>query len=813
MDAGVAWGRHLGLAPTQLFGSEPAFRPQGSHFALLDGVSASFLLSDVEGPIDPRIAATWAWSANVRTHVARDKSLVSVVRVSNQTSRADQFSRKDVESRLEAFLDFLVSDRRASQHDVVEMMLRTLHKVRARAYEGNPNLSAAQTLEAFLLLAAGRVEGDQYRHATSAEWIALATRYGISREATETLGNPSSELRDFNASLDLGSIGLNDLELGVAIRHAGGAIFQQATAALNTWGQVGLFDGYVETVAGHPDLSLGAFFTPPGLARSLAEICLEPFVDNDELSVADFACGSGVFLTEAIRALQRRGFDGKLTVIGMDVSPAAIAAARFAIACAKMDSPSLDLTVRLTVGDALAEGPLEAADVVLMNPPFRSWEAMGAADKARVKAVLGSLYKNKADLCMAIARKAFDSLKAGGCFGSLLPVGVLASESAEAWRDYFAAQGRLRNLAALGDHSLFRYATVNMGMVVVDKAEPTAPKRPVTMIWADESVDAASSALRSLRKKLGGEQLDVSRGRSWCIYNLDASEIERRHTWLPRPNALSHLIGEIRLRNTSTLGELFDLRQGARAGLRRAFILSDDQVAELPENERAGFRPVAENDTLRRGHILRGRLAFYPPEAITSEEDLTEQYPEYFKRYLKPNRQELSKRSGIQAWWEMTRARRSWQGMPKPKIITPMFAGPQSFALDADGDHVVCQGWAWLPRRAAQERAPRDDDKLRALKLYCALFNTQFFFQLVREFSTNVAGGQIDMSPKYIATIPCPTWSQIAERLLSVPNANVVESREPLDEAVSPAFTMPQEVALRLYGMSSATDLGVNANG
>ncbi|MDE2106065.1 MAG: SAM-dependent DNA methyltransferase, partial [Patescibacteria group bacterium] len=550
------------------------------------------------------------------------------------------------------------------------------------------------------------------------------------------------------------------------------------------------------------------FFTPPGLARSLTEVCLERFVDRDELTIADYACGSGVFLTEAIRALVRRGFHGKLTVIGRDVSLTAIAAARFALGCAKIDSPTLDLVVHLTVADALADGPLEPADVVLMNPPFRSWEAMSPEEKARLKAVLGPLYKGRADLCMAIARKAFDAVKQGGCFGSLLPVGVLASESAVAWRDYFASNGRLRNLAALGDHSLFRYATVNMGMVVIDKTDTTALIKPVTMIWADESVDAASSALRNLRKKLNGDKYDVSPRRSWCIYTLDSSEIARRHTWLPRPNALSRLIGEIRQRNPSTLGELFELRQGARAGLRRAFILSKEQLAELPEGERAGFRPVAENDTLRRGHILQGRFAFYPPARITSEEELAEKYPQYMERFLSPNRPELSKRAGTQEWWEMTWDRRSWHGNPRPKIITPMFASPQSFALDEQGNHVVCQGWAWMPRRAAQERSPRDDDALRSLKLYCALFNTDFFFQMVREFSTNMAGGQIDMSPKFISAIPCPSWSEIAERLLSVPNVDVVESRPPYDEAISTAYTMREDVALRLYGMSPETNLG-----
>lgn len=800
----ITWAKSLGLTPSELFGHEPALKPAGEHFALLDGVAASFLMSEgMEQVLEPRTALTWAWSANVRAHVTLDPNYVTLHKVARGVGSGERFRRQDVEGRLDAFLESLIADRRSPNQDVIDTLIQALHKVRVRLRGRHANLPDVNALQAFLLLAAGRIEGERLRDATHAEWVHLARSYAVPPETVDLLEQPGQELRDFEAELDLSALSLGFLELGVAVRHAGGALFQQANAEISNWTQGNVFTGYYEGGVARPDLTAGAFFTPPGLARSLVEICLRDVSHRAELVVADYACGSGVFLTETIRALRRQGFAGQLTLVGRDTSEVAVATARFSIACARMDWPEGRLITDVRVGDSLSDEPLPAADIVLMNPPFRSWESLDSGQRDRLKNILGDQYKGRPDLCMAFISKAFAAMREDGRFGCLAPVGILASTSAEKWRDHLGSHSRLTHLASLGDHALFRYATVNIGMIVLERGPhqvDTAMPRLTQMVWADETADAASTALRELRRGGSVTPQTAKRQRAWSIYALDGRELSRRSTWLPRPNAFSHLIGEIREANPTTLLDLFEIKQGARAGLRDAFILSTEQLEALPEQERTAFRPVAENDTLRKGQIIPGTFAFYPAVSVESEEDLVARFPVYFATYLAPRREALSKRKKIKHWWEMTWPR-TWLRDARPKIVSPMFADAGNFALDESGHHVVCQGYGWLPKRASQARSSREG--LRSLKVYCALFNSKFFFDLVREFSTNVAGGQMDLAPKYVQSIPCPDWENISRRVLTLKVEPLVEERRsPNLPNVTTGYVMRNEVAIRLYGLS-----------
>src|SRR5260370_17838412 len=94
----------------------------------------------------------------------------------------------------------------------------------------------------------------------------------------------------------------------------------------------------------------GAYFTPVPIARLLAEWALvgwSPF--PKELTIADFACGSAVFLTEALRALEQRGFDGTVRLIGLDKSPQSITLHTVALQTVQRDMPAIKIDVDITL--------------------------------------------------------------------------------------------------------------------------------------------------------------------------------------------------------------------------------------------------------------------------------------------------------------------------------------------------------------------------------------------------------------------------------------------------------------------------------
>ena len=123
----------------------------------------------------------------------------------------------------------------------------------------------------------------------------------------------------------------------LAIRHAGGQLFQEAHFELIRGSNGFDLFGLIGNVDVQPTSRGGTHFTPPALARSIVEQTLAALPDiaaRKRLSLCDPACGSGAFLHEALRALRRAGFNGKLTLVGRDVSIAAIAMARFVMAAA-----------------------------------------------------------------------------------------------------------------------------------------------------------------------------------------------------------------------------------------------------------------------------------------------------------------------------------------------------------------------------------------------------------------------------------------------------------------------------------------------
>ncbi len=110
------------------------------------------------------------------------------------------------------------------------------------------------------------------------------------------------------------------LHPALAIRHAGGQLFQEAHfELLRVSPNFDLF-GLIDAPETRVDNRGGTHFTPPALARSIVEQVLAAIPDlasRQALTLCDPACGSGAFLHEALRALRRAGFNGRLKLVGL----------------------------------------------------------------------------------------------------------------------------------------------------------------------------------------------------------------------------------------------------------------------------------------------------------------------------------------------------------------------------------------------------------------------------------------------------------------------------------------------------------------
>jgi predicted RNA methylase len=766
------WSRKLGLATSPLFGGSH----EHAHMAMLDGVAGSFILSDDSLPgFDARSileGPDWSWSSMMRNHVLVQNDKVVVTQAASEKSQT--FSLTTVSSRTEEFLAFLERPPINPTTDVVDHVVGAFQGLRAEL-----PATAEQQLADFLALVALAIAHP------SAGADELTDLIDTAPAAWAELGLDGGLLGDFAIGKDLASRFYQQLltdqrsgghlRIDLTVRHAGAELFQAAQLAPPPPElQTSLWGLNTHKIRVRPHSLKGVAYTPIGLARSLAEqtLALSQTAVDGTLTIMDPACGSGSFLVEAIAALERREAAFKVRVIGYDISPTAVTSAKFAVACAARDA-GLDLEFTIEQRDFLEiDKPVPDADVILMNPPYLSWQDMTEVDRKKVREVLGASYKGRPDMSMAFVQRAVDSVGPNALLGILLPVGVVAGDSGKGWRERLLKQAPPRTIAVLGDHSLFRYATVNVAAVILDKGSAGLDARrnypaETQMLWSSEKTGAASSALRQMRRLIkdpmvidAAEADDELGERSWSLYTTPVEEIQRRPTWLPAPGLLS-----VEARRTLTaidtrVIDLFDVKSGIKSGNRDAFIISEREWLDLPSEEQVAFRPIAESRAISEGQIRASHYLFSAGGDFADEKTLEVTLPTYFETHLRPARTDLLTRvrSGAK-WWRLSEARNSWRSSPDPRIVSRQWIRNNGFAVDADGSYAVVTGFAWFAKRDlknAVKESPRTGTLLDILRAYCVLMSSDVFFRVAREYSTNAGGGQLDMQQKYIAGMPLP---------------------------------------------------------
>jgi len=666
------WAERFGLALTPLFDMEET-DIVGSHNVLLDGGYGSFALTVSEERIWKQTEpADWSWSSNLPHHVTVTDKEVAVVRWDKPTPEV--LTRSSVENQIEAFYDFLASDRVKSSQRVVDFMLTAFRRIRSLVADAriDDNLSVDVYL-AFLAHAIDRSSKRPERSAFS--WIERE-----SGDLLKSLSRPGVEnlLEDFLSR----SVGRQPLALlpTLAVRHAGSEIFQEAHFELIRAPSPDLF-GYVGPAEVRQITRGGAHFTPAALARSIAEQALSQIPNlhkRESLVILDPACGSGAFLHEALRTLRRLKFSGRLRISGRDISRPAITMAKFVLNSACSDwIPRGGCTIDIEEGDSLVS-ELPVADVVLMNPPFVAWSALSPAQRHQVQDVLGHRLGGRGDFSMAFITRAVESLSVGGVLGTLLPASLLTLQAADAWRRDLLDKADLVFIASIGDYGLFSYAMVQVAAAIFCKPRSELERKDnVLALLTANDPEATGNALRNLRRReyLHG---DLGGDGAWSSFRTSAKTLKSRGTWrLTSPRAETALRRLVDGGNALPIGELFEVRQGVRTGMNPAFILTSSQVEELPSRERKWFRPAIMNDSINSGQVDDRRRVFYPYNreglTISTEDQLRRFVPNYFNLYLQPRRRRLEQRSSIleanrSDWWGLSR-HRVWALDPRPRLL------------------------------------------------------------------------------------------------------------------------------------------------
>jgi adenine-specific DNA-methyltransferase len=756
----LAWSKRFGLAISPLFELQEVPDPT-SHHVFLDGGQGTFALSVAKEEIwrDSQNAA-WAWSSDIAHHVTVTPSKVAVVRWDDPTDPT-VLTRTSVDKSLDEFYKFIAADRVKSTRTVVYHLLSLFRQIRSLGAGANIPDSRASELFLFSL---SRLIFEDKLDSISPSVSGVGDDVPDLFDRLDKRGIETA-LAEVGRSTAASSV--LQLHPALAIRHAGGLLFQEAHFEFLRAPSVDFF-GHI----GAPELNEigrgGAHFTPPALARILVEQALEQIPNiagRPKLTVCDPACGSGVFLHEVLRALRRCGFSGELVLIGQDISPVAISMAKFVLNCAIRDwSPAGGIRLELGSIDSLEDKAMPKSDLIVMNPPFISWGSQSEKQRAQLIAIAGRAASSRGDLSMAFVIRALEALAPDGVLGAIFPASLLSQRSAEKWRERIADDFQIKFLASIGDYGLFTHALVQVACGVFKNGD--GQQTEITGLVAANDPRATGDALRTIRK-MGSlpPSIPVAEDQ-WSIFALSSKDLKQRNTWRLRAPEVDAALRKLEDALPS-LSDLFDVRQGVQTGHNPALLLSRQEWLALPKRERAFFRSATMTDSIKNGQIIKPYFLFFPHTAkgplFLSEKELKSAVPDYYQKYLSPNKSRLAsrasiRRSGRSDWWGLMEPR-SWSFLKAPRIISKYFSGEGGFYADLGAEYLPSTGFAWLPKPPLNSTNDPAFPIEKLLIVYAALFNSATFGRLLQYYAPHVSGGQFDLSPRYVNDVPLPDFA------------------------------------------------------
>jgi adenine-specific DNA-methyltransferase len=737
-----AWKLELGLLPVPLFN----LQNQNDKVILLNGRVGNFCLDLAPSDEDPR---NLAWSSDVGHYVKIYDDIVEVYRWDGKPSSLERYKKKSVEENLVKFYDYLQKDQPSRDLSIISFAIktfRTLRGVLGRDFDGQ------KSLRAFLYLLACTSEDVNRNELNLDKW-------GLCSDIQDIVNSVnSSDWESLIDSLRNGTsfYGLTP-NISLLLRHASGTLFEEAHYETEAFDQSQL---YLPGILPNPvsvkkeTNFVGIYYTPPSIARTLVEETLNALGELPlRLKVFDPACGSGVFLKEVLRQLSLRNYSGSVELEGWDISPAAIDMAKFILFYEKDKlSDQFSLKININHQDSLDETKQwsNQADVILMNPPFVSWNKLSESQRDLVKKSLGSLMQKTPDLASVFLYKALQSLTSRGVIGCILPASILGAESYTKIRQAFISHLDIYLVGKLGSHHLFSNAQIDTAFLV-GKSPKTS--NSTLSLWADHRLESSSAVLRALRRYNyhGRDSFNIVDKKGFSIYE-NPSLSENLISWSPRSYSAFNLLKQ--LKQFSKAKDFFEIKEGVSTGLNAVFILAKKDVEKLPKRERKFFRPAITTESINESKLSDTSYVFYPygeniPK-IQLEDELRKYIETYYNDYLLPYKSKLVSRprKTESNWWTLNEYR-SWQVEKIPKLVSTHFGKVGSFAWDSSGNYVVINGFAWFPKK----------DKVLPESVglaYLAILSCPFINNLLDSISNHIGGGQWDLSKRYVSNMPLP---------------------------------------------------------
>ena len=724
------WTRQLGHLPVHL---SPNVNDK---YIMLNGVNENFCIDISNQPEESSTYFSQSWSSNTKNFLLVNENNVRLFNW-HKDKKEENIPIAAVRDNIDKFYKYLVTRSYKSQKDIVPFVIDIFRQFRTFTAEASNPVKALNLL--FAMLAS--MEDENIENLDKQKW-------GISE-----FQPPDG----FNAYVDRFKQGVNNIvpNLNLILRHSAGTLFQEAQKEVLFFdSQMDLFGTFSGAMHTKELLYSSIHYTPSYLARSIVENALK-LIDLDqlpEIKIFDPACGSAEFLIEVLRQLREKNYPGIVSIIGYDTSDTAVSTSTFLLTYEKRMVWNEKLFFIIEkVEDSLTKEWDNDNNLILMNPPFVSWEQLDKKNKREaVREALGVNFKGRPNQSSAFFYKATMHLAQNGVLGSVIPTSVLSADYYQKLRHEVESFFSFELVGKLGNF-VFEDALTDISIIVGRKPkEGTLP----TLLWTRNEKGVIHDALRELRK------MQYSNGTSkdridFSIFKPSQFPIIQ-DTWKPVSLKEHTLIRSLKMHisagKLSTVSEIFEVLQGIRTGNNDVFKISSKDYLSLPEAERKYFRPVTDNDSISNGKLATVNYVWYPYNEdgimIKTEDEFNDNAPTFYQQLLQFKEQLSGRaRKNVENWWQLSE-HRAWQRLSEIKLISTEFGNSSSFAIDSKGICVVERGYAWQPKKKFTNKD---------YYFYLALFSSPFFDKLLSIYSKELAGGKwYDLGKKSTKQIPIP---------------------------------------------------------
>jgi hypothetical protein len=720
------WRQRLGLYPISI-----DHRVNNNKYLMLNGGSKDFCLQ-TSAFVDEKITFfSDSWSTNTKNFVALNTESVHIYNWYN--SKVEKYPLRQIEEKADTFYDYLSSKSYKTPSDAVPFIIDIFRQLRNLTGKKEP--VEALTLLFKLLIS---IEEDY-------------SKIDISKWGIMDVNVPSN----FDYYVNEIKTGVNSIppNRDLILRHTAGALFQEAHKEIIYFDSQMSLWGASNKLITKDDAYSSVHYTPSYLARSIVENCLKQLDLSAKqcLKIFDPACGSSEFLIETLKQLKNSNYQGKVKIIAWDSSSSAVCTSKFLLKYEQQtqwDNTNLEFEIK-QVTDSLTEQWESDYDLIVMNPPFVSWELLKDEESRNaILETLGSSYERKRpNIAGAFFYKAIKTLNENGVIGCVLPYSIFTSDVYAKIRQEIKETLAINLVAKLGNY-VFENALTDVSFFIGKKGKSIVPPK---LIWSKNEKGIAQEVLLDLRKMDSNHQPAIDKN-NYNIYSVPGFPLNTEEWKIIsfKSNLFKYNLNAFVFdKRLSLLNEIFTINQGALLGVKNIFKISKEKYNRLPHHEQAFFRPVITNKSIKSGRLEIFEFIWFPynKNGIMLKDEAELKSISFAKQTLIPRKDILARREGIKEWWGLTRPR-NWQFEKGKRLYSNRFGNSDSFAIDMEENCIIEEGNAFIPNK----KINADD-----YYFYLAVFSSNIFDMLLLIYSKQLAGGNwYDLGAKYTKNIPIP---------------------------------------------------------